>query len=169
MGSLETINGRLLLALQTLDKAAKEIGDLPVKPVDEYVVGIRDAVESIAHIQREINSLQPELEVHADEAHVLSSISELPLEQEALVAQLTEAEVQEIDNLLLSYAKHSWRKGAMLVALAMVSQESHLSKVPDLYYSERIKQLVQNGRLESRGDLHYMRDSEVRLPDGKAI
>ncbi|HEY5994416.1 MAG TPA: DUF3658 domain-containing protein [Gallionellaceae bacterium] len=169
MGSLETINGRLLLALETLDKAAKEIGDLPVKPVDEYVAGIREAGKSIAHIQREINSLQPELEMSTPEEHAPRSLTELPLEQWELVAQLTDSEVQEIDNLLLSYAKHSWRKGAMLVALAMVSQEPHLSNVPEMYYSERIKKLVQSGRLESKGELHSMRDSEVRLPVSKAV
>ena len=36
--------------------------------------------------------------------------------------------------------------------------------VPDIYYAQRVRHLVEVGKLESQGDLHYMRYSEVRLP-----
>ncbi len=38
--------------------------------------------------------------------------------------------------------------------------------VPDIYYSERIRKLVEKGVLEAAGNLHYMRYSEVRLRQG---
>ncbi len=167
MASLETINGRLRLVLDSLDKAAKEIGDLPMALAGEYVASIKEAANSISQIQREVNSLLPGLETGIAEEAMPDSFSGSPPEQMEEV-NLTASEVEEIDELLLSYAKHSWRKGAMLVALAMVSQDTLHSSVPELYYSERIKRLVQNGRLESKGDLHYLRDSEVRLPDRRA-
>jgi hypothetical protein len=36
--------------------------------------------------------------------------------------------------------------------------------VPDVFYSQRAKALVENGLLESQGNLDFMRYSEVRLP-----
>ena len=40
-----------------------------------------------------------------------------------------------------------------------------IQSVPDLFYAERLRKLVQDGKLESQGNLHYMRFSEVRLPE----
>ena len=41
--------------------------------------------------------------------------------------------------------------------------------IPDLFYAERLRKLVQDGRLESQGNLAYMRLSEVRLPQAKPV
>lgn len=89
-------------------------------------------------------------------------------EQEARVAQLTSSEIGAIDHTLLSNAKPSWRKVAMLVGLAIGQLEDKIEDIPDLYYSQRVRKLVQSGRLESQGNLAYMRFSEVRLPRKQA-
>ena len=38
--------------------------------------------------------------------------------------------------------------------------------IPDLYFAQRGRKLVEAGRLESQGNLSYMGLSEVRLPKG---
>ena len=85
-------------------------------------------------------------------------------EELALVAQLTESQVAAIDAALMSHATKHWRKVAMLVGLAMSEIPERKRGIPDLYYAQRIRHLVANGRLESDGNLEYMRFSEVRLP-----
>jgi hypothetical protein len=36
--------------------------------------------------------------------------------------------------------------------------------IPDVFYAQRIRELVRTGRLEADGNLAYMNFSEVRLP-----
>lgn len=98
------------------------------------------------------------------------SIPDPPLspEQEARVTQLTSKEIEAIDETLMSNAKPSWRKVAMLVGLSIGQLRDKIKDIPDLYYSQRVRKLVESGRLESQGNLAYMRFSEVRLPGKQA-
>jgi hypothetical protein len=85
-------------------------------------------------------------------------------EQKVKVAQLSEAEIRSIDEALLSNACHRWRKIARVVGTTMSSLTNRIQGIPDLFYSQRVRKLVEDGRLESQGNLAYMRFSEVRLP-----
>jgi hypothetical protein len=85
-------------------------------------------------------------------------------EEEAKVAQLAERELEAIDEVLMSNAHHRWRKVAMVVGLTMQHLENRVRGIPDLFYAQRVRKLVESGRLESQGNLAYMRFSEVRLP-----
>ncbi len=85
-------------------------------------------------------------------------------EQRAKVAQLSDAEIRAIDEALLSNTCHQWRKVARVVGTMMISLENRVQGIPDLFYSQRVRKLVEDGRLESQGNLAYMRFSEVRLP-----
>jgi len=89
----------------------------------------------------------------------------LTAEQEARIAQLTEAELNAIDNHLLSIATNQWRNVAMVVTLAMHGVGHSFSGVPETFYAMRLKELVAHGRLEAQGNLEFMRFSEVRLPE----
>lgn len=85
-------------------------------------------------------------------------------EQKLLVATLTPQQIQAIDDALLSEVTTSWRKVARVVGFAMSTQPGWVEGVPDIYYSQRVQNLVAEGVLESAGNLAYMRFSEVRLP-----
>jgi hypothetical protein len=85
-------------------------------------------------------------------------------EEQAKVAQLSEAEIRAIDEALLSNASHRWRKVAMVVGATMVRLPIRASGISDVFYAQRVRKLVEDGRLESQGNLAYMRFSEVRLP-----
>ncbi len=88
----------------------------------------------------------------------------LNAEEIALVSQLTDAQVAEIDGAIISHATNNWRKVAMIVALTMTKLPSRINGIPDLYYAQRVRKLVEAGKLESDGNLAYMCFSEVRLP-----
>ena len=94
---------------------------------------------------------------------ILQPEAELTPEQLAKVARLSEAEIRAIDETLLSNARQEWCKVAMIVARTIM-RYSDADSLPDVFYSQRVRKLVADGRLESQGNLAYMRFSEVRLP-----
>lgn len=83
-------------------------------------------------------------------------------EQLERIAELTDAEVQRIDNSIISHCKDHWRKVAMVVGSALLDNLDTIPDVPDLFYADRVKKLVQTGKLESQGNLYMMRFSEIR-------
>jgi hypothetical protein len=91
-----------------------------------------------------------------------------PLDAEDLeaVAALTPDDFNAIDRALLTTSSTSWRKVASVVGTAMDAYPD-LYKVPDVFYAQRVRALVAEGKLEARGNLHRMRFSEVRLPQAR--
>ena len=85
-------------------------------------------------------------------------------EQEAVVEKLSPEDLAKIDEGLLSNCCDRWRKVAMVVGTTMTSDGPYrYEDVPDVFYSQRVKALVEMGLLESQGNLDFMRYSEVRL------
>jgi hypothetical protein len=69
----------------------------------------------------------------------------------------------ELDAMVLSAARPQWRKVAFIVAIVGQSRPEDLDGKYDSI-AERIVALVNDGKLESQGDLIQWRHSEVRLP-----
>ena len=86
-----------------------------------------------------------------------------PQEQAAADA-LTVDLLRRIDAALLSHARKTNRKVAMLVGLTMTDPSLRVPGLPDVFYAQRIRTLVDKGLLVAEGNLGYMRYSEVRLP-----
>jgi hypothetical protein len=102
----------------------------------------------------------PDLDPQTEEPEPEPSLSAEELER---VSQLTDDELRLIDEALLAEADVNWRKVARVVGFA-IGKPSHVQGIPDVYYAQRVRRLVEAGRLESQGNLEYMRFSEVRLP-----
>ena len=99
-------------------------------------------------------------------SHDVEPDGDLTPEQAKLVGQLTDAEVQAIDNALLANTCDRWRKVARVVGTTMMELPNPVVGIPDVYYSRRVQKLVKEGFLEAQGNLSYMRYSEVRRPGG---
>ena len=84
-------------------------------------------------------------------------------DESARVAKLTNEDIRRIDEALVAEADSRWRKVARVVGFA-IGRPGHIPGIPDIYYAQRVRNLVEAGRLESQGNLDYMRFSEVRLP-----
>lgn len=89
-------------------------------------------------------------------------------EQEALASLLSEDMLRQIDAIILSNTRTTWRKVAMVVGLTMFDPSLSRLELPDVFYSQRIRKLVDAGALEGAGNLDYMRYSEVRRPHAEA-
>lgn len=86
-------------------------------------------------------------------------------EQARVAASLSPEFVARVDAELLSHARPLSRKVAMLVDLAMSNEALRVPGLPDLYSSQRLRALVEQGALIAEGNLEFMRFSEVRLPE----
>ncbi len=89
--------------------------------------------------------------------------SPLTQEEKAKVEQLSEAEIQAIDQALLSNASRKWRKVARIIGFTIMYRPNSIRGIPDIFYASRVRELVESGHLESQGDIRCMRFSEVRL------
>ncbi len=73
-------------------------------------------------------------------------------------------EMSRIDELLLAHTTANWQKVAMVIATTLTEQEDVLDDIDDTLLVRRIQYLAHTGRLESRGNLDKIRNSEIRLP-----
>ena len=80
---------------------------------------------------------------------------------------------QDVDDMILSFAKVQWRKVAMIMSRVLhecrdrgvdIDEHGITDRICALV-AERIRALVENGQLEAQGNLARWRHSEVRLPD----
>jgi hypothetical protein len=83
----------------------------------------------------------------------------------ANIDSLTPAELQRIDDALMSGASTQFRKVARVVGIAMTVTKNPNKRIPDDFYASRVRKLVEDGRLIAEGNLDYMRYSEVKLPE----
>lgn len=145
-------------AIEKLDLAINEILKISKRDrAEKYKIGRLGS--SIALIKEFQYQIRPELIPPLEEPD-----PPLTDEQSARVAQLTEAEIKKIDERLLSNSADKWHKVTRIVGTTLVELQESLQNIPDLYYAERVRHLVKEGKLESRGDLSRMRYSEIRLP-----
>jgi hypothetical protein len=89
----------------------------------------------------------------------------LNAEEQARANRLTPSEVKRIDEALLRNTAPQWRKVARVVGTAMIELKLRPESVPDIYYAQRVAEMVKLGQLEAQGNLRRMRYSEVRRPN----
>lgn len=163
MLSDEIINEHLKAALEHIDSAISEIFKVPHEEASElYNIGlIGRAAGLISEFQRPIFNRNPQLKPPLPDDYVPDG--KMSENEEAFVSMLSSEKLKEIDEALLSYAGKYFSKVAMLVSQMRSNKNIHIDGVPAVFYSQRIKYLVENGFLESQGNLDIMRYSEVRL------
>ncbi len=69
-----------------------------------------------------------------------------------------------IDESILRCSSQRFRKVSAVAAKVLFMTDADLADVTDRDIGERVRALVAEGRLESRGDLNDIRSGEIRLP-----
>src|SRR5260370_7863965 len=85
-------------------------------------------------------------------------------EEEAQASLLTAADVQRIDECLLSHTSNRWYKVARVVAMSMKDLDPQFPTLPAGFYSRRVKHLVDSGAIETAEDFTRMRVSKTPIP-----
>ena len=84
--------------------------------------------------------------------------------QQARADALTPGQLEAIDRQILRSSDVQWRKVARIVADLMLNDwPGKPDGMADVFYAQRVARLVQQGQLESQGNLRRMRFSEVKL------
>ena len=78
--------------------------------------------------------------------------------------KLTDADLQIIDAAILATCSTGWLKVARVMLNTEEALRNRYPALSYIFYTERLRWLVDEGSLESQGDLAYMRFSEVRIP-----
>ena len=71
---------------------------------------------------------------------------------------------QDIDSLILSAASVQWRKVAFIVGTVLTICQRNAPETNVDAIADRVRALVDDGKLEAQGNLSRMRHSEARLP-----
>ena len=163
MSADENLAKLTLEAIEKLNLAMSELFKLPKNDRNEkYHIGaLGHSIGLIREFQKPIFARHPELKPPLPK----DVVPDPPLNEEqlALVNKLSETDIQKIDETLLSKACQNWRKVAFVVGKTMMDLPDRVPGIPDVYYSLRVRHLVEEGKLESQGNLAYMGYSEVRL------
>lgn len=78
---------------------------------------------------------------------------------------ISSAPITCFDNLIFSCAKDQWQKSARIIGEALAKDmDDEYYQTGDLVLFARLRNLVERGVLEGRGDMSEMRASEVRRP-----
>jgi len=89
-----------------------------------------------------------------------------PTREATQAPSLTAADLQRIDECLLSHTSQEWQKVARVIAKTMEVVGGQFPGIPDAFYSLRIRHLVESGAIDAAGNLNRMRHSEIRTPTG---
>jgi hypothetical protein len=90
--------------------------------------------------------------------------TQLNTEELAMVSHLTLSDLALIDRTLLSNARPSWQMVSRVVGYTLVDLKHALPGIPLGLYALRAASLVRSGTLLGRGNLGFIRLSEVCLP-----
>jgi hypothetical protein len=86
-------------------------------------------------------------------------------EEQSLAAKLTDEDLEIIDAAILASSSKHWLKVARVVWHTEKALSDRYPGLSYIFYAQRLVRLAEHGRLESQGNLEYMRFSEVRIPD----
>ena len=85
-------------------------------------------------------------------------------EEDKLVSKLTHSDFEVIDEALLGNLGAFWCKVPRVIGSAIVALDGRFTGLPSGLYVQRIGAMVKSGRLLAKGNIEFIRLSEVRLP-----
>jgi hypothetical protein len=147
-------------ASAALTAAAADIASMPegeerarqVRAIATLLVGSPEALRVQAILQcPDIESAEPIPD------------TQLNTEELAMVSHLTASDLALIDRTLVANATPSWQIVSRVVGCTLVDLKNALPGIPLGFYAQRAASLVCRGTLLGRGNLGFIRLSEVRL------
>lgn len=157
------INDHLLDAYKALDRARMAIAGLGKTErielgdwLDEVVSALED------ELLQPIYDQYPDLEPPKSDREPLTYFCELTWDEVRLPPAVTE---QQLDEIIFSVMKPTWRKTAMMVTYVMDRCKELGLAIEGEVIAARLKVLSDSDRIEGIGDIRSWLHSEVRLKD----
>jgi len=111
---------------------------------------------------RPIYDQYPDLEPPKSDREPYTFVCELTWDEVRLPPSVTE---EQLDEIIFSTMKPTWRKTSMMVSLVMKRCQELGLPIEDKMIAARLKVLSDSDRIEGIGDLQSWLHSEVRLKD----
>ena len=159
----DRINHHLLDACAALDQARMAIADLGKaerSKLEDSFYSIVDALEG--ELLQPIYDQYPDLEPPKSDREPHEYVCELTWDEVHLPPGVTE---QQLDEIIFSAMKPTWRKTAMIATNAMDRCKELGLPIDDKMIAARLKVLSDSDRIEGIGDIRSWLHSEVRLKD----
>ena len=158
-----SIVGHLLDAASAMESADRAIASLGKEERLKFHSLLDSVLEDLhCEVLAPIFDQFPELEPEWEGGEIPAINSELGWDQVRLLPSLSE---KDLDDILLSEIKSTWRKVALVVGNATVRCEALGWPVSSEMLAARLQVLAETGLIEDVGDLRIRRFSEVRLKD----
>ena len=132
----------------------------------ELIQALTKSISSTLAAQAPTVQQYPEIQPPVPRGEPDTTIDE---EDVGVISKLTSVDIAAIDKAILAECAPSWRKVARVVGYALKALQPTLEEVPYGYYAQRVIALENAGLVESQGDLHYIRSSEIRLPQTNEV
>jgi len=157
------INDHLLDAYKALDQVRMAIAGLAKAERIELGHGLDEVVAALEdELLQPIYDQYPDLEPPKSDREQFEYDCELTWDEVRLPPSVTE---QQLDEIILSAMKPTWRKTAMMISIVMDRCKERGLPIEDKVIAARLKVLSDSDRIEGIGDIRSWRHSEVRLKD----
>jgi hypothetical protein len=163
--SLLDLLGKINETLRLLDEAVDLIHAAGLEPRKDNTRMVGSCIADLLELRHIVYEAAPSLR---PSDHGPGAAPTLTAEEEAIAASLNDDLVRRIDEDLMSHARQTNRKVALIVGLTMRDPDLSVPGLSDVYYARRVKTLVARGMLIGEGDLDHVGRSEVRLPAGQS-
>jgi hypothetical protein len=157
------INDHLLDAGAAFDRARMAIAELGKAErieLEDCFYSVVGALED--ELLRPIYDQYPDLEPPKSDREPLIYTCGITWDEVRLPPPVTE---EQLDEIIFSTMKPTWRKTAMMVSLVMKRCQELGLPIEDKMIAARLKVLSDSDRIEGIGDLQSWLHSEVRLKD----
>ncbi|HEY4417261.1 MAG TPA: hypothetical protein VGO57_16340 [Verrucomicrobiae bacterium] len=91
-------------------------------------------------------------------------IPPISMEEKSIAAKLNDADLLLIEAVIMAECSERWLKVARVVTRTEDKLKAQFTGLTYIFYTECLHLLVEEGRLDSKGYVFYIRHSEVRLP-----
>ena len=120
-------------------------------------------------VSRFLNQRQTSDNAHAPAKEALQSGEEfddspMAWDDYGLIAELTDNKLREIDAALVSLTTVKPVKVASIIGRTISSSPAHVPGLPDFFYLERMRLLVESGALKLVGNMSDLMKCEICLP-----
>lgn len=104
--------------------------------------------------------------LNMDKAMIEAFMDETAFEEagRAAIARLNEQDIERIDRAILSALGDDWKKAGFITSGMVIAAPDEYEEVPEMFYTLRIRALVEASRIEGRGDPLALKNFEIRLP-----
>ena len=98
-----------------------------------------------------------------DKAALAALLDDAQDDAREAIERLDAQDIAVIDGAILAALNRDWKKAGFIAAGVMIAAPDEHEGLPEAVYAHRIRELVEDGRIEGRGNADDLKTFEIRL------